>query len=47
MSEIKLEYIGDPEACHSKMDDLMEAVLIEKGYGEGVGVARSTERWYA
>jgi hypothetical protein len=38
---------GDTEARHAKLDDLMEELLVSLGYGEGVKVIRSSERWYA
>jgi len=41
------EHSHDPEACHSELDDLMESVLYEAGYGQGVDLIRQIERWYA
>lgn len=37
----------DPEACHCELDLLMEQVLIELGYGDGVEAMQKAKRWYA
>ena len=37
----------DKEVLHERMDDLMAKVLTELGYGEGVAIFESTEKWYA
>ncbi len=37
---------GDPEARHGDTDKLMEELLIELGYGEGVARIREHDRWY-
>ena len=41
------EESGDVEAFHDSTDILMEELLISLGYGEGVELIRSMERWYA
>ena len=45
--EIVSAYDGDAEIYHGKIDDLMEELLIELGYGEGVELLRRPARWYA
>ena len=37
----------DIEANHADADDLMCKLLISLGYGEGIKVYESEERWYA
>lgn len=37
----------DVEAFHDLTDTLMEDLLIDLGYGEGIELIRSKERWYA
>jgi len=37
----------DPERVHSRLDQLMEEVLLELGYQEGIEMIRETTRWYA
>ena len=37
----------DPEICHGKMDDLMCELLRHLGYGDGIDIFESAERWYA
>lgn len=44
---IGTSYCGDLEALHGATDTLMEELLISLGYGEGVELIRSMERWYA
>lgn len=46
MSEIAKE-CGDTEEVHINADDLLCKVLIELGYGEGVGVYEDIGKWYA
>jgi hypothetical protein len=38
---------NDIEGGHTKMDELMCAVLKELGYGEGVKVFEDAEKWYS
>lgn len=37
----------DPESGHADYDDLMETVLHELGYAEGIALAARMCRWYA
>lgn len=39
--------VQDPERQHDKLDELMEDLLIELGYEEGIKLIRDCERWYA
>ena len=45
--EIVASRDGDPEASHARTDDLMEDLLVELGYYDGVGLIRASTRWYA
>ena len=38
---------GDLEHEHAQGDDLMERVLTDLGYGEGVRIFREMDKWYA
>ena len=38
---------GDKEVCHMKMDDEMCALLSSLGYGKGIDIFESTDKWYA
>ena len=38
---------GDPEACHARLDALMEDLLVDLGYYDGVGLIRASTRWCA
>jgi len=38
---------GDTEKSHVKTDEIMEELLIELGYSDGVAEIRSSGRWYA
>ena len=40
-------YNNDWETTHSVMDELMEEVLRELGYGEAMDIYEATTRWYA
>ena len=46
MQDIANECGGDPEIAHVAMDDLMEEMLTELGYGEGVAIFSEQEKWY-
>ena len=37
----------DAENTHSEADELMETVLKELGYGDGVKIFREMDKWYA
>lgn len=41
------EDCDDHEAIHSGTDNLMESILIDLGYGEGIELIRNSTRWYA
>jgi hypothetical protein len=45
--KVRIEKGEEPEGRHHLTDDLMEEVLIELGYGEGVRLIRATDRWYS
>lgn len=47
MQKISDHHGGDPEGCHSLMDDLMLKVLSTLGYNDGVQIFNSTTKWYA
>jgi len=36
----------DTEASHIYTDNLMESLLIELGFGDGVAIIKDSERWY-
>jgi len=36
----------NPEVCHQGLDALMERVLEDGGYGEGVRLIRNSNRWW-
>ena len=38
---------GDPEVTHGESDEIMESLLKQLGYGEGVAVLSEMTRWYA
>jgi hypothetical protein len=35
------------ESCHYEADDLMETVLSELGYEEGIKIFQEMEKWYS
>jgi len=37
----------DAEVAHIETDNLMESLLEELGYAEGIAILRETIRWYA
>jgi len=45
--QIRSDLGGDIEMCHGALDDLMENLLTELGYGEGIKLIEQTDRWYA
>lgn len=47
MQEIKNTTEGDKEMAHGKMDDLMAQVLVELGYGKGIDIFESQDKWYS
>lgn len=47
MKEIMNEFDGDEELCHVYMDGCMCNLLTELGYGEGVDIFVSADKWYA
>ena len=49
VKQIKLETEQgyDPEGSHSTLDQMMEEILIQFGYEEGVKLIRKSTRWYA
>lgn len=47
MNEIKEKFGGDPEAFHSKADDLILETLEVLGFKEMVETFKSIEVWYA
>lgn len=47
MQEIENKYIGDLEARHGEMDDLMCEVLRSLKYCAGVNIFENSEKWYA
>lgn len=44
---VEIASIGDIEYSHGAADDLMEQVLTELGYGEGVQIFEQMGKWYA
>ena len=40
-------YSDDCEVSHLELDELMEKVLIELGYEEGIKLIKKSHRWYA
>jgi hypothetical protein len=38
---------GDPEIAHSEIDEVMEQILTDLGYGEGIEALQDVTRWYA
>lgn len=38
---------GDPEAFHAVTDNLMEVILRDLGYGEGIEILEKQTRWAA
>ena len=44
---IILNLSHDKECCHSSTDDAMENLLIALGYGEAIGLIKTTTRWYS
>ncbi len=47
MQQIFDDLVGDEEAAHGEMDDLMSKVLIELGYKDGIEIFNKQEKWYA
>jgi hypothetical protein len=47
VKQIERDYTHDVEAMHSRLDEAMEELLIDLGYGEAVEYVRKLERWYA
>jgi len=48
MVEIKKTiYEKDLEVSHDRADELLCRALFEAGYGEGVSIYDSMEKWYA
>ncbi len=45
--QIAGDYDHDVEAMHSRLDEAMEDLLCELGYGEAVEYVQRLERWYA
>jgi len=39
--------LDDPEYTHGELDSLVEDLLCELGYQDGINVIRKTTRWYA
>ena len=36
----------DPEVTHIQLDEAMEELLIDLGYGDAIHLIRNTERYY-
>jgi hypothetical protein len=47
MQQLYDEYKDYPEACHSEMDEAMEKLLEELGFGDGVKIFEKADRWYS
>lgn len=47
MALIKENHEHDTEACHSLADALLCRALNELGFGEGISIYESLERWCA
>ena len=47
IKQIEWDYGHDVEVMHSRMDEAMEELLFELGYGEAIEYIRRIERWYA
>jgi len=47
VAQIIKDYGDDPEVCHVHLDNFLESLLIELGYGEGIELIGGTKRWYA
>lgn len=47
MQEIRDTIGSDQESAHAEMDDLMEKVLVELGYGGGIAIFVKQPKWYA
>lgn len=47
MKEIVAEHVGDSEAAHANIDDLMMRLLEALGYGEGLKQVDNVDMWYA
>ena len=47
MLELKAKNESSPETMHEEADELLSDMLRELGYGEGVDVFDSMEKWYA
>lgn len=47
IKHIEWLYYDDTEMMHSELDEAMENLLVELGYGEAVEYLKRLERWYA
>ena len=47
VKQIAWDYMSDAEVMHSMLDEAIEELLIDLGYGEAVEYVRRLERWYA
>jgi hypothetical protein len=47
MANLFYSSINDPEYYHGKMDELMCELLRSLGYGDGIDIFESAEKWYA
>lgn len=47
VAKVVKEYRNDPEAGHSKLDDLLCEVLLEQGSYNLVKMYEDVEKWYA
>ncbi len=43
----ELANMGDIETAHAEADELMEEILTQLGYGEGIKVFEAMDKWYA
>ena len=47
VAQIIKAYGDDQEVCHVRLDNFLESLLVELGYGEGIELIRGSKRWYA
>lgn len=47
IKQIEWQSHDDIETMHARMDDAMEDLLCDLGYGEAIEYMRGLERWYA
>ena len=47
MLELKAKRASNSEMLHIDADELLSSMLIELGYGKGVDVYDSMEKWYS